>query len=52
MGDSEIRTRLLSPDRLYGRDEVLGSACPVPRTAGAYAWFFRQVPDLMTPEGF
>ena len=51
MDDNEIRTRLLCPDRLYGRDEVLGSACPVPRAAGVYAWFFRQVPDLVPTEG-
>ena len=51
MDDQEIRTRLLSPDRLHGRDEVLGSACPVPRAAGVYAWFFRQVPDLVPTEG-
>lgn len=51
MDDHQIRTRLLSPDRLYGRDEVLESACPVPRAAGVYAWFFRQVPDLVPTEG-
>jgi hypothetical protein len=51
MDDNEIRTRLLSPDRLHGRDEVLGSACPVPRAAGAYAWFFRQVPNPVPTEG-
>jgi hypothetical protein len=51
MDDNEIRIRLLLPDRLYSRDEVLGPACPVPRAAGVYAWFFRQVPDVVPTEG-
>ena len=51
MSDNEIRAGLLSPDRLYGREEVLGSACPIPRAAGVYAWFFRQVPDVVPTEG-
>ena len=51
MDDNEIRTGLLAPERLYGRDELLGSACLVPRAAGVYAWFFRQVPDVVPTEG-
>ena len=51
MEDDEIRTGFLPPERVYGREEVLGSACPVPRAAGVYAWFFRQVPDVVPTEG-
>src|SRR5690349_422197 len=34
----------LSPARLWSRTEVLVRACPVPREAGVYAWYFREVP--------
>ena len=51
MDENEILAWLLSPERLLGRDEVLGSTCPVPRTAGVYAWFFRRVPDMVPTEG-
>jgi hypothetical protein len=51
MEGSKFQTWLLSPEGLLGRDEVLGSACPVPRVAGVYAWFFRQVPDVVPTEG-
>ncbi len=51
LDQSEIPTGLIFPGRLYNREEVLGSACPVPRAAGVYAWFFRQVPDLVPTKG-
>jgi hypothetical protein len=36
---------LLEPRRLWGREEVIGARpSPVPKTAGVYAWYFRQVP--------
>jgi len=36
---------LLSPHQVWSRVEVLTSPCPVPRSAGVYAWYFREVPD-------
>ena len=51
INDNQIRAGLLAPERLYDRDEVLGSACPVPRVAGVYAWFFRQVPGVVPAGG-
>ena len=35
---------LLSPQRLWSRAEVLAKPCPVPRSAGVYAWYFREIP--------
>jgi hypothetical protein len=36
---------LLSPRKVWSRAEVLTCPCPVPRSAGVYAWYFREVPD-------
>ena len=41
---------LLVPQRLRSRTEVLTSSS-VPREAGAYAWYFRQVPPGVPLEG-
>ena len=35
---------LLSPDRLWTREECLNKDSPVPRAAGVYAWYFREIP--------
>src|SRR6516162_4544244 len=37
---------LLNPARLWTRAEVVVRArdCPVPRQAGVYAWYFREIP--------
>jgi hypothetical protein len=35
---------LLFPQRLWSRAEVLAHPCPVPRSGGVYAWYFRQLP--------
>lgn len=37
-------TQLLTPGRLYTRDEVLLRPSPVPRTPGIYAWYFDEPP--------
>jgi hypothetical protein len=54
----QIDTRaLLSPDRLWTRQECLTRDSPVPRAPGAYAWYFREVPpgvpvaDCLCAEG-
>ena len=38
-------SELLSPRKVWSRAEVLASPCPVPRSAGVYAWYFREVPE-------
>lgn len=35
---------LLEPKRLWSRAECLARDCPVPRVAGVYAWYFREMP--------
>jgi hypothetical protein len=35
---------LLTPDRLYSRAEVLAKPSPVPKEAGIYAWYFKEIP--------
>ena len=35
---------LLHPSKLWSRPEVLAKPCPVPNTAGIYAWYFQQFP--------
>ena len=41
---------LLNPPRLWSRDDVLTTAC-VPRSAGVYASYFRDVPPLVPTKG-
>lgn len=36
--------RLLQPPQIFTRTEVLNRPCPIPATAGVYAWYFTQVP--------
>jgi hypothetical protein len=42
--DSEIAA-FVSPARLYSQQEVLDRPSPVPACAGAYGWWFRDLPD-------
>jgi hypothetical protein len=44
-------TELLTPPRLWSRDEVLARPCPVPREPGVYAWYFREIPPGVPTEG-
>jgi len=41
---------LLKPIRLWTRDEVLQTAC-VPKSAGVYAWYFREPPSQVPTDG-
>jgi len=36
---------LLSPRKVWSRTDVLARPCPVPRSAGVYAWYFREMPE-------
>lgn len=42
---------LLSPHRLWTRTEVLEPSSPVPASPGVYAWYFRDIPPGLSPEG-
>jgi hypothetical protein len=35
---------LLAPQKVWSRLELLAKPCPIPRLAGVYAWYFREVP--------
>jgi hypothetical protein len=44
-------TTLLTPSKLWTRADVLVRPCPVPNSAGVYAWFFDWCPQGFPPEG-
>ena len=41
-------TALINPKNLYSRFAVLSQPCPVPQEPGAYAWFFKEIPNVPT----
>ena len=41
---------LVNPPRLWSRQEVLTAKC-VPRVAGVYGWYFRQIPPAVPADG-
>ena len=43
--------RLMTPDHLWSRSEVLNRPCPVPREGGLYAWYFRRMPPGVPATG-
>lgn len=49
--DNAVLTRLLTPERLYTRDEVLDRRSPVPRVPGIYAWYFDELPPGVDVRG-
>jgi hypothetical protein len=42
---------LQSPSRLWRRSEILTRPCPVPPCAGVYAWYFRDLSDVVSISG-
>ena len=42
---------LTSPSKLYTRGEVLSKPCPVPSVSGVYAWFFKEIPEIVPTDG-
>jgi hypothetical protein len=42
---------LLTPTKLWTRTQVLARPCPVPASAGVYAWFFDSFPEGVPTEG-
>jgi hypothetical protein len=46
-----IIENLQSPSRLWRRPEILTRPCPVPPRAGVYAWYFRNLSDVVSASG-
>jgi hypothetical protein len=42
---------LFHPQHLWSRQEVLSNPSPVPKVAGVYAWYFRNLPTLIPTTG-
>ena len=42
---------LITPDRLYSRQEILSKPSPIPEISGVYGWFFKDVPPFVLTEG-
>ena len=42
---------LTSPSHLYTRAEVLSKPSPVPSASGVYAWFFKEIPEIVPTDG-
>lgn len=42
---------LTKPKYLYSRSEILSKPSPIPEERGLYAWFFKEVPDIVPTEG-
>jgi len=40
----QIINKLIHPQKVYSRIEVLPRDSPVPRSPGVYAWFFKEIP--------
>jgi hypothetical protein len=45
------RSSILPPIDLHSRSEVLNRHCPVPSTDGLYAWYFSDVPKVVSTDG-
>ena len=46
----EYLDKLVNPNRLYTRTEVLQRKGPVPNEAGVYAWYFKETPPRVPLE--
>jgi SAM-dependent methyltransferase len=46
-----ICDELLHPKRLWSRQEILSRPSPVPKAAGVYAWYFRNLPPHIPTTG-
>lgn len=42
---------LIRPAHIFSRSEVLATPCPVPAVRGAYAWWFRTIPEGVPTDG-
>jgi hypothetical protein len=48
---NQVISRLLHPERVFSRDEVLARPSAVPSEPGIYAWYFRQPPSPLIDLG-
>ena len=42
---------LITPERLYSRQEILSKPSPIPEISGVYGWFFKNIPPFVLTEG-
>src|SRR5688572_1922400 len=42
---------LLKPERLWSREEIFLQPCPIPKSAGIYAWYFQKIPSMIPVAG-
>ena len=42
---------LISPHKLFSRSSVLVKQCPVPKSRGLYAWYFKEIPPFVPTDG-
>lgn len=47
---SDLKQRLLIPQRLWSREEVLLRPCPIQKIPGVYAWYFKNIPSSIPTE--
>jgi hypothetical protein len=46
-----VSALLLNPVKVWSRQDIWCSPCPVPRESGIYAWYFRGTPSLVPLDG-
>src|SRR5438034_8840712 len=44
MNDHGELISFVETNRLWSRAEIVADPCPIPRSPGVYAWFFREIP--------
>ena len=42
---------LITPEKLFSRQEILSKPSPIPEISGVYGWFFKDVPPFVLTEG-
>lgn len=43
----ELINELIHPSKVFSRAEALQKECPIPRSPGVYAWFFKDIPPTV-----
>ncbi len=46
-----ICNSLIFPARVWSRNEVLSKPCPINKSPGIYAWFFKEIPPYIRTDG-
>ena len=42
---------LITPEKLFSRQEILSKPSPIPEISGVYGWFFKDIPPFVHTEG-